>query len=145
MSMSLSWPHPRSGSLPTLLLKRNLCAFLLLKSGELSPFTCPSSLQTEQPYWIDFWNLWVTPKWLSPPPPESQGPLIRKKKKKVPLPLVKRADEMLSQPSSGDFPGTEGNEQGGPLCAVEADPVNKPGSSASPLASACLPKEGNDH
>lgn len=30
---------------------------------------------------------------------------------------------MLSQPSSGDFPGTEGNEQGGPLCAAEADPI----------------------
>lgn len=59
---------------------------------------------------------------------------------------MKRADEiMLSQPSSGDFPGTEGNEQAGPLCATEADPINKPGSLASPLASACLPKEGNDH
>lgn len=81
MSVSLSWPHPQSGSIPTLLLKRNLCAFLLLKSGELSPFTCPSSLQTEQPYWIDFWNLWGDPKMTFSPPPESQGPLIREKKK----------------------------------------------------------------
>lgn len=32
-----------------------------------------------------------------------------------------------------------------PCVPAEADPVNKPGSLASLLASACLPKEGNDH
>lgn len=52
---------------------------------------------------------------------------------------------VLSQPSSRGFPGTEGNEQGGALCAVEANPINKLGSLASPLASARLQIEGNDH
>lgn len=59
---------------------------------------------------------------------------------------MERADEIaLSQLSSRGFAGSKGNQWGRPFCAVVANPINRLGSLTSPLASACLLMEANDH
>lgn len=58
---------------------------------------------------------------------------------------MERADETVIRAQLHRLLWNPGKLAAQPFCAIAADPINKLGSFTSPLASACLQMEGNDH
>lgn len=116
--------------------------FSLLKSGKWSPFTFLTSQKQNSPTELTL-NLWVTPDWFFFS--SESGLLIRKKEKKFPAPDGESRWNCVITAQLRRLLWDPGRLAGKALLCCGNWPYKQAGFIASPLASACLRMEANDH